>query len=161
VLDTLDEGEAVRQADLARPQMARAKAPIIESLPPILSILSPTDDFHFYTAKLTIDYLVRSPSGTSIDGVEALIHGAPAGSNATGDDSDVRKCIAETHGLGRTTGALPFASKIADLAGRSTHGASERFLRNAVPSEWLLKPLPGKSTKLIPNRSRWSFFTRS
>ena len=106
VLDTLDEDEAVRQADLARPQKAAAQAPIIESLPPVLSILSPSDDAHVEAANVTIDYLVRSPSGTPIDSVEALINGAPAGTRSSGDDSAVKKCIADTHGLGRTAGAL-------------------------------------------------------
>jgi WD40 repeat protein len=106
VLDTLDEDEAVRQADLARPQKVAAQAPILESLPPVLSILSPADDAHLDTDHLTIDYLVRSPSGIPIDAVESLINGAPTGTRGTGDDSTVKKCIAETHGLGRTTGAL-------------------------------------------------------
>ena len=106
VLDTLDEGEAIRQADLARPVKAAAQAPIIESLPPVLSILSPFDDAQVDSAKLRIDYLVRSPSGTPIDAVEAVINSAPAGARGAGDDSSVKKCIAETHGLGRATGAL-------------------------------------------------------
>jgi WD40 repeat protein len=106
VLDTLDEGEAIRQADLARPQKAVAQAPILESLPPVLSILSPADDEQVDTANVRINYLVRSPSGTPIDGVEALINGAPAGARGIGDDSSVKKCIADTRGLGRTTGAL-------------------------------------------------------
>jgi hypothetical protein len=107
VLDTLDEDEAIRQASLARPQQRGVtQTAIIESLPPVLSILSPGDDAHVDTANLTIDYLLRSPSGTSIDGVDALINGAPAGTRASGDDSAVKKCIAQTHGLGRTTGAL-------------------------------------------------------
>jgi WD40 repeat protein len=106
VLDALDEGEAIRQADLARPQKAAAQTPILESLPPVLSILSPADDEQVDTANVRINYLVRSPSGTPIDGVEALINGAPAGARGTGDDSGVKKCIGETRGLGRTTGAL-------------------------------------------------------
>jgi WD40 repeat protein len=106
VLDTLDEGEAIRQADLARPQKAEVQAPIIESLPPVLSILSPGDDAQVDTTNVKIDYLVRSPSGTPIDAVEALINGTPAGARSTGDDNGVKKCIAETHGLGRTSGAL-------------------------------------------------------
>jgi WD40 repeat protein len=107
VLDTLDEGEAIRQADLARPQARGVEqTAIIESLPPVLSILSPADDAHVDTASLTVDYLVRSPSGTPIDSVEAVINGTPAGNRSTGDDSDVKKCIKETHGLGRTMGAL-------------------------------------------------------
>jgi Caspase domain len=106
VLDTLDEDEAIRQADLARPQKTAPQTTIIESLPPVLSILSPADDAHVDTANLTVDYLIRSPSGTPIDGVEAVINGAPAGSRATGDDSAVKKCISDTHGRGQTSGAL-------------------------------------------------------
>jgi hypothetical protein len=34
------------------------------------------------------------------------INGAPAGNRATGDDSGVKRCIKDTHGLGRTAGAL-------------------------------------------------------
>ena len=107
VLNTLDEGEAIRLADLARPQQkAAAQTAIIENLPPVLSILSPGDDAHVDAANLTIDYLLRSPSGTAIDSVEAVINGTPAGNRSTGDDSGVKKCIADTHGLGRATGAL-------------------------------------------------------
>jgi len=106
VLDTLDEAEAIRQANLARPQKVAVQTPIIESLPPVLSILSPADDVHVDAANVTIDYLLRSPSGTPIDAVEALINGAPAGTHSSGDDSGVKKCIAETHGLGQTQGAL-------------------------------------------------------
>ncbi len=108
VLDTLDEAEAVRQADLARPQKVtvQAQAPIIETQPPVLSILAPSDDTQVDAANVRIDYLLRSPSGTPIDGVDALINGAPAGNRSAGDDSAVKKCIAETHGLGLTTGAL-------------------------------------------------------
>jgi len=107
VLDTLDESEAIKQANLAKPsQRGAAQATIIETLPPVLSILSPADDAHVDTANLTIDYLLRSPSGTQIDSVEAVINGAPAGTRAAGDDSAVKKCIKDTHGLGRTAGAL-------------------------------------------------------
>jgi hypothetical protein len=106
VLDTLDEGEAIRQADLDRPQKTAALAPIIENLPPVLSILSPADDTHVDSANLKIDYLVRSPSGTPIDAVEPLINGTPAGTRSTGDDRAVKQCIEETRGLGRTTDAL-------------------------------------------------------
>jgi WD40 repeat protein len=108
VLTTLDEAQAIRQADQARPQKveAQAQAPIIESLPPVLSILSPDDEARIDSDKVRVDYLLRSPSGTPIDSVEALINGTPAGNRGTGDDSAVKKCVSETHGLGRTTGAL-------------------------------------------------------
>ena len=129
VLETLDEGEAIRRADRARPQRAAVQAPIIESLPPVLSILSPFENAQVDTANVRIDYLVRSPSGTPIDGVEALINGAPAGARSSGDDSGVKQCIAETHGLGRTVGAsqgCPGSLTIALPPGTTLIGVSAR-----------------------------------
>jgi hypothetical protein len=56
----------------------------------------------------SLDFKQSSAAGLAnpVDGVEALINGTPAGNRRSGDDSDVKKCIADTHGLGRTTGAL-------------------------------------------------------
>jgi len=144
VLDTLDEDEAVRQANLAGLQKS-APAAIIETLPPVLSILSPTDDAQIDAANVTIHYLLRSPSGTPIDVVESLINGAPASNRDTNDDRDVKKCIVETHGLGRTMGALqgcrgsltvalpPGTSEIGVLARASSKSSNVAQIRSLAP----------------------------
>jgi WD40 repeat protein len=104
VLDTLDEAQAVRLADKSNP--SRTTVPIIESLPPVVSILSPANNTHVDGPTVTIEYLVRSPSGIPIDAIEALINGRPAGTGNTGDDAEVKRCIAETNGVDHSDGAL-------------------------------------------------------
>jgi hypothetical protein len=105
VLDTLDEAEAVRLANVDNPARA-VTAPIIESLPPVLSILSPTDNTHADGSRVTIEYIIRSPSGLPIDTINLLINGQSASTRGSGDDVAVKQCIAGTHGLGFTDGAL-------------------------------------------------------
>jgi peptidoglycan hydrolase-like protein with peptidoglycan-binding domain len=105
VLDTLDEAEAVRLANLDNPARA-VTLPIVESLPPVLSILSPTDNTHADGSRVTIEYIIRSPSGLPIDTIDLLINGQSARARSSGDDVAVKQCIAGTHGLGFTDGAL-------------------------------------------------------
>ena len=155
VLVTLDEAEAVRLADLARPRK-EAIAAIIETLPPVLSILSPLDGAQADGQSVSIDYLLRSPSGTPIDAVEALINDQPAGGRGSGDDKGVKQCIAATHGLGRGDGALqgcrgsvtialpPGTSEIGIFARAGTKASNVAKIRvtrlaRATPAE-ILKP---------------------
>ena len=143
VLDTLDEQEAVRLADRSNPEN-KTVPPIIETLPPVLSILSPADNTHAAGSTVTVTYLIRSPSGLPLDAVEALIDGQPSGARATGDDAEAKRCIQETHGLGRTDGALqgcrgslnveisPGATEIglfAKAGGKSSNIATTRVTR--------------------------------
>ena len=88
VLDTLDEDEAVRQANAA----ARRRddtTPIIERLPPVLTILSPANGAQVAPGTVEIRYSVRSPSGAPVDRVEAFVDGAKVEARglATPDDA--------------------------------------------------------------------------
>ncbi len=109
VLDTLDEGEAVRQANAARGGKPGPTTPVIERLPPIVSILSPPDGGKVGDA-VQVDYLVRSPSGLPVDAVEALVDGRPVpagrGLGRLDEGGGLKQCLGETRGLGRTDGAL-------------------------------------------------------
>jgi hypothetical protein len=104
VLDTLDEAEAVRLANVTH--SSSEALPIIETLPPVLSILSPIDNTRVPEPTVTVSYLIRSPSGVPLENVGALINGQTAGARISGDDTEVKRCLEETHGLGRTEGAL-------------------------------------------------------
>jgi hypothetical protein len=104
VLETLDEAQAVRLANRGIP--AGETRPIIETLPPVLSILSPIDNAHVDGSNVIVDFIVRSPSGLPLDGVGALINGQPPGALVSGDAAGVTQCIVETHGLGHIEGAL-------------------------------------------------------
>lgn len=105
VLDTLDEGEAVRLANVNNPGKTVTK-PIIESLPPVVSILSPADNSQVQGPDVTVQYILRSPSGSPLDGVEATVNGQPASLRGAGDAIAVSRCISETHGMGQAEGAL-------------------------------------------------------
>jgi hypothetical protein len=83
VLDTLDEAEALRQANAMRATATRPLAPITQDLPPVVTILSPADGSSIAGDEATIAYSVRSPSGTPVRNVRVLIDGRPA-QNARG-----------------------------------------------------------------------------
>jgi len=75
VLDTLDETEALRQADAARGVASAPAAPIVQDLPPVVTILTPADGTQLNGAEATIGYTVRSPSGKPVQAVRVLVDG--------------------------------------------------------------------------------------
>ena len=75
VLQTLDEGAAVKQANAAAKRRDDSK-PLIEQLPPVITILSPSDGSSVAPGTVEIRYNTRSPSGGRVDRVEALVDGA-------------------------------------------------------------------------------------
>jgi WD40 repeat protein len=101
VLDRIDEGEAISRANAER-TVAAPRPEIAARLPPVLTILSPKDGEATLHGEAVVSYLLRSPSGLEIEGIEADVGGA--GSSAKGGvlplDAGVRKCLAETKGLG-------------------------------------------------------------
>ena len=107
ILATQDEGVALRQADAARPVKAEAAKPLLDNLPPVISILSPSDGYVVEGKTITISYLLRSPSGLPVDTVEARVDGRPLPTGrAVGSTDVVRKCLTDTQGLGKLDGAL-------------------------------------------------------
>lgn len=76
MLKTLDEGEAVRQADEAAHKRPTEVKPLIEHLPPVITILSPADGTRVSPGSVEIRYRVRLPSGGKLDRVEAFLDGA-------------------------------------------------------------------------------------
>ena len=75
VLQTRDVAEAVRRAN-ATAQAVEAK-PVATALPPVVSIVSPSDGAHFSGDSVEIAYSLRSPSGLPIDGLDVLADGEP------------------------------------------------------------------------------------
>ncbi len=76
VLATLDEDEAIKQANEAARRKADTR-PLIEHLPPIIRIANPADGAHVQDGTVTLDYAVRSPSGQAVDRLDLLINGRP------------------------------------------------------------------------------------
>ena len=80
VLNTLDEGEAVRVANAAAGRK-RQEVAIEKILPPVVSILAPLDSATFNQSELTLRYNVRTPAGAPMTGVKVLIDGRPVVQN--------------------------------------------------------------------------------
>ena len=75
ILDTLDEAAAEKQANAASKRHNDQK-PLIERLPPVITILSPTEGSTAAPGVVQIRYRTRMPSGGAIDRVEAFVDGA-------------------------------------------------------------------------------------
>jgi WD domain, G-beta repeat len=105
VLSALDEAQAVRLADRKNPTR-KVTLPVVKTLPPVISILFPADNSRVDEPEVTVQYILRSPSGSPLDGVEATVNGQPATMRGGGDVIAVARCIAETQGIGHTDGAL-------------------------------------------------------
>ena len=90
ILRTLDEGEAVKQANAAA-KRRDDQTPIIERLPPVITILSPSDGAGVAPGMVEIRYRTRTPSGGKVDRIEAFVDGAKI----------------QARGLGPSAGAAP------------------------------------------------------
>lgn len=74
VLKTLDEDEAVKQAN----ETARRKEdtkPLIAQLPPVIRIAAPANLSHITAGEVTIAFAWRSPSGLPVDQIAVLVNG--------------------------------------------------------------------------------------
>ena len=77
VLETLDEGAAVRRADEAA-RRHEDVTPLGAKLPPVVRIMEPVDQGRFSVAQETLGYGLRAPSGLAVDRIDVLIDGRPA-----------------------------------------------------------------------------------
>ena len=123
ILATLDENEAVRQSNAAAKRPDN-QAPIIETLPPVITIVSPADGSPEAAGSLTVRYLVRSPSGDKVDRVEAFVDGVKTDARGLGP--------APTPGQeGTMTVPMPahdaVVSLVAYAAGRASDAATVRL----------------------------------
>jgi hypothetical protein len=155
VLDTMDEGEAVRLANAARPGKNAPAPAIAERLPPVITILAPATGSTVSSENVRLDYMLRSPSGLPVDAVESLIDGRPAGAQRgfqrIDDTADaLKRCLTDTKNLvlgcrGSIDVQLPPGGSEVGLFARSVALAGDvvkvRLTRSgAASAEDLLKP---------------------
>lgn len=76
-LSSKDEADALAQANAKAERKSQAVA-LEQVLPPVASILAPTDGSTATRAKVTLRYTVRSPSGRAVTALRALVDGRPA-----------------------------------------------------------------------------------
>ena len=76
VLATLDEGQAVRQADETARRHEDA-TPLTATLPPVVRVADGPEGGRFATPRLTLGYGLRAPSNLVVDRIDVLIDGRP------------------------------------------------------------------------------------
>jgi hypothetical protein len=77
VLDTLDEGQAIKEADAEARRREDAR-PFFARLPPVIRLLGPSDGSPFSGNDLAVNYELRSPSGLEVTRIDVLIDGRTA-----------------------------------------------------------------------------------
>ncbi len=76
ILTTLDEAEALRLAD-AKKGHKPSELTIAQSLPPIISLLSPANHSEFSSNEIQVSYSIRTPSGEPVTNLRILVNGRP------------------------------------------------------------------------------------
>ncbi len=76
ILDTLDEGEALRLAN-AESGRKQSSATVAQLMPPVISISSPDNGTSVSTTTVTIRYTVRTPNDAPVTNVRLLVDGRP------------------------------------------------------------------------------------
>jgi Caspase domain len=78
VLQTLDEGEAIKQANAAARRVEQDKT-LASQLPPVIRAIDFADGqtYPFSSDALEIAYELRAPSGRSVERIEVLVDGRP------------------------------------------------------------------------------------
>jgi hypothetical protein len=127
-LKTLDEAKAVEQADAAA-HRKRDTTPLIQHLPPVITVKGPATGASFSTANVTLDYDLRSPSGLPVDAVDVLIDGRPA-AEARGFERVAAGAVAV--GVGHVNVTLPQRNVSVALIAHSGALASEPAAVNLV-----------------------------
>lgn len=103
VLETQDEGEAVRLANAESGRKMQA-AVLRQQLPPVVTILSPTDGSEISSPEVVVRVNVRSPSGEPVTAMKALVEGRPVATRrdlqvvakgASGETQELRVSIPE------------------------------------------------------------------
>ena len=74
ILDTLDEAEALKQADTAAGRKQTAQH-IQDVLPPVVNVISPAGEMTVSTDTLTVRYRVRTPADAPVTAVRARVNG--------------------------------------------------------------------------------------
>ncbi|MBF0535370.1 MAG: caspase family protein [Nitrospirae bacterium] len=74
VLDTLDEDEAIKQAN-AQSDRKTPTAAVTETLPPVVKINSPIDGANVNDSEVTLEYEIRTPADAPVTSVMVLVNG--------------------------------------------------------------------------------------
>ncbi len=141
VLETLDEGEAVKRANETA-KRREDTTPLTAKLPPVIRIDDLPDGGRFSGGEATIGYGLRSPSGLPIDHIDVLIDGRPV--KEVGLPLRVSARNAETPGSLKV--ALPPRDVEVGLIAWSGEIASEAVRANLT---WTGAPAPSSRNRRL------------
>jgi WD40 repeat protein len=156
VLDTLDEAAAVQQAGTAPDATSTVPSPpaaLVADLPPVVSILSPTDGATAPGQSVTVAYAVRSPSGKAVTALHVLVDGRPA-NTTRGLQRDPPPDLVGGEARGTVAVDIPAGRTVtvALLADTDTHTSEPARIRltgAATRGIALARPLPRLNAVMI------------
>ena len=139
VLTTLDEAEALRQAD-AEAGRRTQQVNLLQTLPPVARIVSPGEGERFSQTRVTLRYSVRTAADAPVTGIKVLLDGRPLESQRGLQPK--RAAGEQEYSLDLS---LPQRDVTLALIAENRHGASvEASVRltwaGAKPQEFVAKP---------------------
>ena len=118
ILQMLDEGKALEQANLAANR--RREEDLLRRRPPVIHIIDPVDQVEARQADLTIRYRVRTPAGGAVTALRALVDSRPV-PGAKGQGVRVTR---ENEAEGTVQVALPPRNCVIELIAENANGPS-------------------------------------
>ena len=77
ILETLDEEEAIQQANSVANKNTTVQRTILNELPPSIKILNPTTGTTVKSNEVQLEYSIKSPDNEPVTGIKVLIDGRP------------------------------------------------------------------------------------
>ena len=134
MLETLDEAEALRQANEVAQRFSKSRTRnIADELPPTIKIINPATGTTVASNEITIEYSIQSPNGEEVTGIKALVNGRP---------------VSEQRGLkakglrGEMAVAIPSADCRVSVMAQNQFGTSEAA---SIRLKWVGRSTPSAS----------------
>ncbi|MBF0185856.1 MAG: caspase family protein [Magnetococcales bacterium] len=140
VLDSLDEAQALAQADAALGNKSRPQVKVETRLPPVVRLLAPGNGDSFSSARVTLRYRLESPSDAPVNWLIPHVDGRPL--VESGGLERIKPEAAE----GEVTLTLPERDLSLALIAENRHGFSE-------PAQLRLQWQGGKKSQMAEDGS--------
>ncbi|MBA4419235.1 MAG: hypothetical protein C0392_15225 [Syntrophus sp. (in: bacteria)] len=136
IMDTLDEKEAIKVANLESGRKEPlAEVSVQKMLPPVVSIISPINNTFVSNAEISLQFMVRSPSGEPVTEIKTLVNGRPVATrrDMVLEEGDAREIVVKKEqGQGPGASIAPVRKEGAE-PGRGADGV--RYATVLIPSE--------------------------
>jgi hypothetical protein len=140
VLETMDEAEAIRLANLESGRK-REEVSVAKRLPPVVSILSPRDGSEVSDKEIEVKFSIRTHSAEPVTGVKVLINGRPI----IGRDLAIKE-VHKGQDIQTTRVSIPEKDAEISIIAENRYAASEpatvslKWAGKVKEDEFLIKP---------------------